>query len=165
MIDILAFLFASGVGFGLSCWIFGTLLDKSNNMGDYKGGNGDYNAYVNFTARRDKMDKSEYSSFIYMHGKRIDTGDAPKGTDLVRRLTPEELARYKKTVPTGEFSSERTGSPAKKVLLTSSKNGRLRTAGTVISRAYSSLSKRKTETEPDSDATFSRPYLYLRYQP
>lgn len=114
MIDILAFLFASGVGFGLSCWIFGTLLDKSNNMGDYKGGNGDYNAYVNFTARRDKMDKSEYSSFIYMHGKRIDTGDAPKGTDLVRRLTPEELARYKKTVPTGEFSSEKNGIASKK---------------------------------------------------
>lgn len=114
MIDILALMLASGVGFGLSCWIFGTLLDKSNNMGDYKGGNGDYNAYVNFSARRDKMGKSEYSSFIYMHGKRIDTGDAPKGTDLVRRLTPEELSRYKKTVPSGDFSSEKSGITSKK---------------------------------------------------
>ena len=114
MIDFIALLFASGVGFGLSCWIFGTLLDKSNNMGDYKGGNGEYNAFVHFTARRDKMDKSEYSSFVYMNGKRIDTGDAPKGTDLVRRLTPDELARYRKAVPTGDFSSEKSGITSKK---------------------------------------------------
>lgn len=114
MINIIAWIFASGVGFGLSCWIFGTLLDKSNNMGDFKGDNRDYDAYVNFKVRRDRMDKSEMSSFIYMNGQRIDKDKAPNGTDLVRRLTPEELAQYKKTVPTGEFTSEKSGITSKK---------------------------------------------------
>jgi len=114
MINIIAWIFASGVGFGLSCWIFGTLLDKSNNMGDFKGDNRDYDAYVNFKVRRDRMDKSEMSSFIYMNGQRIDQGKAPKGEDLVRRLTPEELKEYKKTVPTGDFSSEKSGITSKK---------------------------------------------------
>ena len=114
MINIIAFIFASGVGFGLSCWIFGKLLDKSNNMGDYKGDKYDYNAYVNFQVRRDRMGKNDYSSFIYQYGERIDQGKAPNGADLVRRLTPEELKKYKKPAPTGDFSSEKSGITSKK---------------------------------------------------
>ena len=37
IIDLIALLFAIGVGFGLSCWILGTLLENSNSFGDNKG--------------------------------------------------------------------------------------------------------------------------------
>lgn len=114
MIDILSWILAAGVGFGISCWIFGNILDKSNNMGDYRGEGRDYSAYANFKVRRDNLPKSETSSFLIMHAEKIDTGKAPNGTDLVRRLTPEELAEYKKPSPTGEFVSEKNGITAKK---------------------------------------------------
>ena len=114
-INFLSLLFASGVGFGLSCWIFGTMLDKSNNLGDYKGENFDYSAHARFDVRRDKISKEESSSFTYLFGKRIDTGPAPEGDELVRRLTPEELSKYKKPdVPTGAFVSEKNGITSKK---------------------------------------------------
>ena len=116
MIDFLSFVFALGVGFGVSCWIFGTMLDKSNNIGDYKGDRGDYNAYANFNTRRDKMEKGEIQSFLYMHSERTkkkpvtaDPGILYKGTDLVRRLTPEEREKLKKPAPSGEFVSEKNG--------------------------------------------------------
>ncbi|MBR6487694.1 MAG: hypothetical protein IKT20_02165 [Clostridiales bacterium] len=109
-IDFVSLLFASGVGFGLSCWIFGSVLDKSNNLGDYKGESFDYSASARFDIRRDKMSKDESSSFTHMFGKRIDTSPAPKGDELVRRLTPEELSKYKKSdVPSGAFVSEKNG--------------------------------------------------------
>ena len=115
MIDILAFLLASGVGFGLSCWIFGTLLDKSNNMGDYKGERREYNAFANFKVRSDKMNKSEYSSFLYRYSERIDNGSGPSGTQLVRRMTDEERKQQKKAeVPRGAFVSEENGIASKK---------------------------------------------------
>ena len=88
MIDILSWILAAGVGFGISCWIFGNLLEKSNNMGDYKGDKGDYNAYVNFKVTR-QIGKSEQSSFLYMHAEKIDTANDPQGTELVRRMTDE----------------------------------------------------------------------------
>ena len=65
-IDFVSLLFASGVGFGLSCWIFGSVLDKSNNLGDYKGESFDYSASARFDIRRDKMSKDESSSFAHM---------------------------------------------------------------------------------------------------
>ena len=108
--DVVSLILALGVGFGLSCWIFGTLLDKSNNIGDYRGDRGDYNAYPKFESRRDGMNRSEYSSYIYMNAKRIDTDMAPSGTELVRKLTPEERKFYNSSkVPKGEFSSEKSG--------------------------------------------------------
>ena len=42
MIEMISFLFAIGVGFGLSCLIFGSMLDKSNNIGDSRGSANDY---------------------------------------------------------------------------------------------------------------------------
>lgn len=113
--DFIALILASGVGFGLSCWIFGAVLDKSNNIGDYKGDRGKYDAYPAFSARRDGMSSSEYSSFTYMNSKNIDTGKAPKGTELVRKLTPEERKLYAKSkVPTGDFSSSKSGITGKR---------------------------------------------------
>ena len=113
MIDILSWILAAGVGFGISCWIFGNILDKSNNIGDYKGDRGDYNAYVNFRVTR-QINKSEQSSFLYMHTEKIDTANEPQGTDLVRRMTDEEREQFKKRVPTGEFVSAKNGINSKK---------------------------------------------------
>ena len=108
MIDFISLIFALGVGFGFSCWLFGTLLDKSNNLGDRRGNKYEYHAFVNFTARRDKMNKSERESFSSMYADNLDIGyKAPKGSEQVRRLTPEELAKYKKSnVPRGAYQSE-----------------------------------------------------------
>jgi len=107
-IDITALLFAIGVGFGVSCWLFGTLLDKSNNLGDSRGNKYEYHAFVNFTSRRDKMNKSDRESFCTIHAENLDAGmAAPKGSEKVRRLTPEELAEYrKKNVPRGAYQSD-----------------------------------------------------------
>lgn len=116
MIDFLSFVFALGVGFGVSCWIFGTMLDKSNNIGDYKGDSGTYGAHADFTTKRDKMDKGEVNSFVYMYSERMrkkptstGTGITHKGTDLVRRLTPEEREQIKKSATAGESVSEKNG--------------------------------------------------------
>lgn len=97
MIELLSFLFASGVGFGLACLIFGTLLDRSNNIGDSRGGVSDYKAYVSFTARKDRLNKEERGSFCRMYAKRIDDPSTePKPFERVRRLTDEEIAEYRR---------------------------------------------------------------------
>ena len=56
----IAILFALGLGLGLTCLIMGTIIDKTNNIGDSRGTNDDYKAYIHFTARKDKLtDKEE----------------------------------------------------------------------------------------------------------
>lgn len=106
MLNGISLLFALGLGFGLSFWIFGTMLDKSNNIGDSMGSKFDYDARVHFTARRDRMSNSERQTFCSMYAERIDEG-GPGGTELVRRLSPEERAEYKKAkaVPRGAYQS------------------------------------------------------------
>ncbi len=108
MLDFVSFLFAIGVGFGLSFWIFGTLLDKSNNIGDSKGAKYEYDTEINITSRTDKMSKSESESYIHYHAVIYDDDGQPKGTDLARRLSPEELKAYKKkeTAPRGAYVSK-----------------------------------------------------------
>ena len=112
MVEFVSFLFAIGVGFGLSCWIFGTLLNKSNNIGDSRGANYEYNTNVNFTSRIDQMSKSESDSYIHYHAVFFDDASEPKGTDLVRRLTDEEREAYKQkaaqTPPKGLYVSEKS---------------------------------------------------------
>jgi hypothetical protein len=112
MVEIVSFLFAIGVGFGFSCWIFGTLLNRSNNIGDSKGAKYEYNTNVNFTSRSDSMTKSESSSYIHYHAVKFDDSGEPKGTDLVRKLTDEERKAYKQkaaqTPPKGLYVSEKS---------------------------------------------------------
>ena len=112
MVEFVSFLFAIGVGFGISCWIFGTLLDKSNNIGDSRGAKYEYNTNVNFTSRSDKMSKSESDSYIHYHAVKLDDSGDPKGTDLVKRLTDEEREAYRKklaqTPPKGLYVSEKS---------------------------------------------------------
>ena len=112
MLELVSFLFAIGVGFGTSCWIFGTLLNKSNNIGDSKGAKYEYNTNVNITSRSDRMSKSESESYIHYHAVKFDDSYEPKGTDLVRKLTDEEREEYKKmaaqTPPKGLYVSEKS---------------------------------------------------------
>ena len=112
MLELVSFLFAIGVGFGTSCWIFGTLLNKSNNIGDSKGAKYEYNTNVNITSRSDRMSKSESETYIHYHAVKFDDSGDPKGTDLVRKLTDEEREEYKKmaaqTPPKGLYVSEKS---------------------------------------------------------
>lgn len=97
---LLSFLFASGLGFGLSCFIYGTMLDKSNNIGDSKGDKNEYNVHVNFLVRKDRMSNQEKNTFSMTYAERIDNLESmPQGTELVRRLSEEELQRYKEARP------------------------------------------------------------------
>ena len=108
MLDLVSFLFAIGVGFGLSFWVFGTLLDKSNNIGDSKGAQYEYDTEIQITSRTDKMSKSESESYIHYHAVIYDDDGQPKGTDLARRLSKEEIEEYKKkeTAPRGAYVSK-----------------------------------------------------------
>lgn len=95
MVGFFAVLLSLGLGMGLSCWIFGTLLYKSNTMGDNYGTRSDYGVNVIFTERRDRLSGQEKTTFASAYSQRIDNlHEAPSGTALVRRLTPEELAFY-----------------------------------------------------------------------
>lgn len=96
MVNLLAFLFASGVGFGLSCWILGTILEKSNSHGDSHGSKLDYGINVHFTARKDRMTKNERDTFINWYSHPILDVAAPSGTERVRRLTDKERKEFEK---------------------------------------------------------------------
>lgn len=92
--DVLALIFAIGLGFGVACWACGTLLDKSNNIGDSVGSKDIYGIYVHFTCER-RLNKKEIGTFCISHAKPIEgENNAPSGSELVHRLTPEELRRY-----------------------------------------------------------------------
>lgn len=102
MIDFMALLFALGLGFGLSCWIFGTILEKSNNIGDSRGDKNQYGAFVVYTDQKDRLSKDERQSYVYRNSIRIDDpAGGPSGSEKVRRLTEEELALYESTATAG----------------------------------------------------------------
>ena len=102
MIDFMALLFALGLGFGLSCWIFGTILEKSNNIGDSRGEKTEYGAFVVYTDQKDRLSKDERQSYVYRNSIRIDDpAGGPSGSEKVRRLTEEELALYESTATAG----------------------------------------------------------------
>ena len=69
MIDFLSFVLALGVGFGVSCWIFGTLLDKSNNIGDSTSTFDDVCSGMVQFSHRSTYDSTEYKAqFFRDHG-------------------------------------------------------------------------------------------------
>ena len=95
MVSFFALLLSLGLGMGLSCWILGTILYKSNTMGDNYGAKSDYGINVMFTARKDRLSGQEQTTFASSNSVRIDnTHRSPNGTALVRRLSAEELSYY-----------------------------------------------------------------------
>ena len=81
MIEFFAFIFAGGFGFGLAFWIAATVLNNSNNYGDYHADASYYSARVHFTGEREGRD-----SYIPL-GKSQNTSlpPAPKGRELVQK--------------------------------------------------------------------------------
>ena len=93
IIYLIILVFALGSGLGLTCLIMGTIIDKTNNIGDSWGTNDDYKAHIHFTARKDKLTRKEEKEFLGTYGvKNEDPTSEPEGRDLVRRLSGEELA-------------------------------------------------------------------------
>ena len=109
-VNFLSFLFASGLGFGLSFWIYGTLLQKSNSIGDSTGSKYDYDVHVNFTVKKDRMSNNEKNSFSSTYAKRIDEAAGPRGTEQVRRMSDEEIEKYKQMAEAAQ-SGSRVSSP------------------------------------------------------
>ena len=98
VIDIIVCLSSVGLGFGVSCWILGIIIDKSNNFGDNLRTNADYGAFIRFSYRRDNLSFKERKSFCKMYSVKTDgPSSEPDGSDLVRRLSKEELAEYENT--------------------------------------------------------------------
>ena len=94
MTDVIAFVIALGFGFGLSLWLFSTVLEKSNNIGDSIGGKSAYKAFAKFTVKKDKMSNVDRDCFLHQHARAFAANErGPEGKDIVRRLTPEEIAR------------------------------------------------------------------------
>ena len=98
VIELIVCLSSVGLGFGVSCWIFGIIIDKSNNFGDNRRTNRDYRAFINFTARKDKLSYKERKTFSKMYSLKTDgPSSEPGGDELVRRLSDEELDKYEDT--------------------------------------------------------------------
>ena len=95
--DVVSFIFALGLGFGIACWACGTLLEKSNNIGDSTGTKDTYGVHVHFTCER-RLGNNETNTFCANHDKPIvGENNTPHGSELVHRLSEEELERYKPT--------------------------------------------------------------------
>ena len=105
MVELLAFLFASGLGFGLSCWIFGSILQKSNSHGDSHGSKLDYGVNVHFTSRKDHMSNNERDTYTRWYANPILDTAAPSGTQRVRRLSDVELKEFKAASAANNFKA------------------------------------------------------------
>ncbi len=100
MTDVIAFIIALGFGFGLSLWLFSTALEKSNNIGDSIGGKSAYKAFAKFTVKKDKMSNVDRDCFLHQYARAFTANErGPEGKDIVRRLTPEEIARVNGVTP------------------------------------------------------------------
>ena len=60
---VLALILAAGVGFGLACFIFASLLAKSNDIGNSIGEASHYSLGIAYDRTQDKMKKEETETF------------------------------------------------------------------------------------------------------
>lgn len=60
---VLALILAAGLGFGLSCFIYATLLSISNDIGNSVGEASHYSAGIIYDRTRDKISSSEKEIF------------------------------------------------------------------------------------------------------
>jgi hypothetical protein len=117
MINFFAGLFALAFGIGLALWICGSMLDKSNNIGDSRGDSKTYNAEATFTSKCNRMEKTECTTYV-QHNLITNDTNGPSGTEQVRRLTEEERrkkaeAEKKANIPKGAFVSKNTSAEDK----------------------------------------------------
>lgn len=74
---ILAFILSIGLGFGLACLIFASILAKSNDIGNNMAEASRYTPGIDYDRSRDKLNKSERDSFTtgYIHAEDIDPNE------------------------------------------------------------------------------------------
>ncbi len=118
MINFFAGIFALAFGIGLSLWICGSKLDKSNNIGDSRGDGETYKAEAVFTSKCNRMEKSAYRTYVQHNLIKYDDSNDPADKDQVRRLTEEERrkkaeAENKANIPRGAFVSKNTSASDK----------------------------------------------------
>ena len=92
MIEFLAFIFACAFGFGLAFWIASTVLNRSNNYGDYHADASYYSARVNFTS--DERLKNSSVGQTYIGSGRFQKPTAalaPKGKELIQKPTASRV--------------------------------------------------------------------------
>lgn len=83
---VFALLLAIGLGFGLACLIFASLLDKSNDIGNSIASSSRYSIGINYDRSRDKLKKDEKESFTvgYIHKEDYNPNE-PSSEKLVDR--------------------------------------------------------------------------------
>lgn len=93
----LAILLAPGLGFGLVCFIFAKLLEKSNDLGDSKGDAAFYTNGILFNTRKDRINNSEKNTFadqycVQINRKYIE----PDGSKEVHVFTDKDRTTVEK---------------------------------------------------------------------
>lgn len=92
MIEFIAFIFASAFGFGLAFWIASTVLNNSNNYGDYHADAEHYSARVHFTADETLKSGDKRERYSGLSGYKKSTFSlAPKGKGLVQKATVSQV--------------------------------------------------------------------------
>ena len=85
---VIAFILSVGVGFGLACLIFASILSKSNDIGNSIGSASNYSGGVVFDRRADRMKKDERESFALSYtrdDRYVDNGPAAdKKVEIMR---------------------------------------------------------------------------------
>jgi hypothetical protein len=92
MIESLAFIFACAFGFALAFWIAATLLNNSNNYGDYHADASRYSASVHFTSDERLKNSNSRGSYVGMGVfKKPTAALAPKGKELIQKPTASRV--------------------------------------------------------------------------
>ena len=91
MIEFFAFIFAGAFGFGLAFWIASTVLNHSNNYGDYHADASYYSASVHFTSDEKLKNSNSRGSYVGMGVFKKPTAPlAPKGKELIQKPTASQ---------------------------------------------------------------------------
>lgn len=75
---ILALLLSIGLGFGLACFIFASLLAKSNDIGNSVGEVGHYSLGISYDRTQDKMKDKERENFALGYFREEDQNKKPE---------------------------------------------------------------------------------------
>ena len=100
--DIFAFIFAAGLGFGVAFWIASTLLNNSNNIGDYHADPKHYSASVHFTEKLEISARTAREGCIGFRKSTLPL--APRGSALVEK--PKKITGSQETEPTPDTVSK-----------------------------------------------------------
>lgn len=87
--DFFAFIFGTGLGFGLALYIAASLLNKNNNLGDSKGQANLYSSGVTFTDKTDRMGVTEKKrqEYVDQHSPKVPAyPTAPRGKQQVEKM-------------------------------------------------------------------------------